>query len=169
MVERQDEEPSWAAVPRLIAAQAEPARKLGSSSAPAPAAGAIVGWTLVVLALAAGLALAARRLLRRSGLLGGDGPIRVLARKLLAPRQELLVVEVGRRVFLIGSTRERLSTLGELSRADVGDGPAETEFRATLRESIREAEAPKAAPAEPMSQIAGEIAEIRKTVEGWRA
>jgi len=179
---RQDEEPAWAEIPAQAARPitVEPARRLGASGPHEPSGASVVGWTLVVLALIAGAAILARRLLRRSGLMGGAGPIRVLARRALAPRQDLFLVEIGSRVLLIGSTRDRLATLGEFARADdvaavrascAADGPAETEFRAALRETLKEAERPAPAPAgkPAMADLAGELADLRKTVEGWRA
>lgn len=180
---RQDDEPSWADIrpaPETRAIVAEPgSRKIdaGAGAAGEPSAAGVVGWTLVVLALVAGAAVLARRILRRTALLAGGDAIRVVARRALAPRQDLFLVDVGPRVFLIGSTRDRLVTLGEFARPDevaqlrarlAPDGPAEQEFRAAVRETLREGDRPRP-PASPFAAVAEELSEIRKTVDGWRA
>jgi flagellar biogenesis protein FliO len=181
----QDQEPSWTELrpapasdpaPRTIVA--EPAARRLASEPGDPSVAGIAGWTVAVVALVAVAALAVRKLLGRAGLLPGGGVIDVVARRAIAPRQDLLLVAVGARLFLIGASREHLVTLGEFSRPDEvaqlrGTG-AEQEFRSALRESIREAERAKppagvAEPAAPYGGLVDELARIRRTVEGWRA
>jgi flagellar biogenesis protein FliO len=78
------------------------------------------GWlrTLGALAVVAGLIFAARWLLRRggaSGPAGQAGPMEVLARASVAPRQQLLLVRLGKRLVLIGAGGGTMSTLAEVS------------------------------------------------------
>ncbi len=180
----QDAEPAWAELKFIDDAPAkktivvEPSARRIAASTSEPSVAGVAGWTIAVLALVAVAALAARKFLGRSGLLAGGGVIDVLARRAISPRQDLFLVSVGPRVFLVGASRDHLVTLGEFSRPDEiaqlrGHG-AENEFRAALRESIRDSErtAVPAVPTEPpapLTGIADELAQIRRTVEGWRA
>jgi flagellar biogenesis protein FliO len=145
-----------------------------------PSLGGFVGGSLVVMALLVGLFVILKRFGRGSRFLAGGGVINVLARKPLGPRQEVFLVEVGPKVFLVGSTRDTLATLGEFSNPDEvavlrsnlpghkGDS-MKLSFRDSLREGIRDEEDPQPAAARVYDSIAGELAEIRKTVRGWRA
>ena len=89
--------------------------------------GDVVGWlrTLGALAVVAGLIFAARWLLRRCGVsapAGQAGPMEVLARASVAPRQQLLLVRLGKRLVLIGSGGGTMTTLAEVSdEAEVDD------------------------------------------------
>ena len=78
------------------------------------------GWlrTLGALAVVAGLIFAARWLLRRwgaSGPAGQAGPMEVLARASVAPRQQLLLVRLGKRLVLIGAGGGTMCMLAEVS------------------------------------------------------
>ncbi len=78
------------------------------------------GWlrTLGALAVVAGLILAVRWFLRRwgaSGPAGQAGPMEVLARASVAPRQQLLLVRLGKRLVLIGASGGAMTTLAEVS------------------------------------------------------
>ncbi len=80
----------------------------------------IVGWlrTLGALAVVAGLIFAARWFLRRwgaSGPVGQAGPMEVLARASVAPRQQLLLVRLGKRLVLIGAGGGTMCMLAEVS------------------------------------------------------
>jgi len=149
-------------------------------------AGFLVG-SFAVLGLLGGAFLLLRRFGKNSRLLAGAGAIKVLARKPLTPKQEIFLVEVGTKVFMIGSTRDHLSTLGEISAPDEvavlranlperKDDSLRREFQQSLRDGLRGAEgSPAGSPArEPREErvfasIADELAEIRKTVRAWRA
>lgn len=162
-----------------------PSRKLSDGPEPGPGIGGFVLWSGVVMALMAGAFALLRRLARGSRFLAGGGAINVLARKPLGQKQEVFLVEVGPKVFLVGSTRDRLSTLGEFSgpddvaslRANLAGGKAGG-FRASLRASLGEEEGEGkegGAPAEPppsesaaYASIAEEIAGIRSMVRAWR-
>ena len=138
-----------------------------------------MGASVVVVALLGGGLWALRRFGRTSRFLGAGGPIRLLSRKSLGSRQEILLIEVGPRVLVVGSTRDRLSTLGEISnpdevavlRTELPGRRAESE-RSAFQESLKEGL--KGAPAVEESKavyagIADELAEIRKTVHAWKA
>jgi flagellar biogenesis protein FliO len=161
-----------------------PSRKLQEGPEPGPGIGGFVLWSGVVMGLMAGTFVLMRRLARGSRFLAGGGAINVLARKPLGQKQEVFLVEVGPKVFLVGSTRDRLSTLGEFAgpddvaslRASLAGGKGEG-FRASLRAGLREEEegTEGRAPAEPVASesaayasIAEEIAGIRSMVRAWR-
>jgi flagellar biogenesis protein FliO len=152
-----------------------------------PSVGGFVVGSFAVVGFLGAAFLILRRFGKNSRLLGG-GPIKLLARKALGQKQEIFLVEVGSKVFMIGSTKDRLSTLGEFSspdevavlRADLPgrkDESLRMEFTQSLREGIRDEEmaagdaASKPAPREErvFASIADELAEIRKTVRAWRA
>jgi flagellar biogenesis protein FliO len=149
-------------------------------------AGFVVGSFAVVGFLGAAFLLL-RRFGKNSKLLGG-GAIKILSRKALGQKQEIFLVEVGSKVFMIGSTRDRLSTLGEFASPDEvatlraglpdrRDDSLRMEFNRSLSEGIRDEErlpsesSAKAAPREErvFASIADELAEIRRTVRAWRA
>lgn len=78
------------------------------------------GWlrTLGALAVVAVLIFAARWFLRRwsaAGPAGLAGPMEVLARASVAPRQQLLLVRLGQRLVLIGAGGGAMSTLAEVT------------------------------------------------------
>ncbi|MGA2497573.1 MAG: flagellar biosynthetic protein FliO [Tepidisphaeraceae bacterium] len=81
------------------------------------------GYTRWVLSLGAvlGLIFAAKYAGQR--LMGlqphaGAGAISVLCRQSLAPRQQLMLVQVGRRVVLVAATGAQMNTLAEISDPD---------------------------------------------------
>jgi len=142
-----------------------------------PSVGGFVVGSLAVVALLGGALLILRRFGKNSRFLGAGGPIRVLARKPLGPKQEVFLVEVGTRIVMIGSTREHLTALGEFSGPDEvaalraslqpRDDSQRSEFRESLRDGLRDQEAPR--EERVFASIADELAEIRKTVRAWRA
>jgi flagellar biogenesis protein FliO len=154
-----------------------PSRKLSDGPEPGPGIGGFVLWSVVVMALMAGTFVLLRRLARGSRFLAGGGAINVLARKPLGQKQEVFLVEVGPKVFLVGSTRDRLSTLGEFAgpddvaslRASLAGGKG-ADFRASLRAGLEGGEAaePVASESAAYASIAEEIAGIRSMVRAWR-
>jgi flagellar biogenesis protein FliO len=142
-------------------------------SEPGPSLGGFFVGSAAVVALLGGALVLLRRYGKNSRLLGNGGPIRVLARRPLAAKQEIFLLEVGGRVILVGSTREHLSALGEFRgpdeiaalRAQLPE--LRSDFRESLREGLHEAEAPR--EERVFASIADELAEIRKTVRAWRA
>jgi len=166
-----------APVPVGIPAQAPPPRTgrvLEDRPEAGPSVGGFVVGSFAVVGLLGGALLLLRRFGKNSRFLGSGGPIQVLARKPLGPKQEVFLLEVGSRVFMIGSTRDHLSTLGEFSGPDevaklrAGLAPnGGAEFRESLREGLRDQEAPR--EERVFASIADELAELRKTVRAWRA
>jgi flagellar biogenesis protein FliO len=144
---------------------------------PGPSIGGFMVGSFAVVGFLGVAFLLLRRFGRNSRFLGTADAIRVIARKPLAPKQEIFLVEVGTRVFMIGSTRDRLSTLGEfaapdevaLLRANLPERREAThrEFSQSLREGLRDEEKPR--EDRVFASIADELAEIRKTVRAWRA
>jgi flagellar biogenesis protein FliO len=171
--------PDPAPLPVAIPAQDPPrtGRPLEDRAESGPSVGGFVVGSLVVVSLLGGALLILRRFGKNSRFLGAGGPIRILARKGLGPKQEVFLVEVGSRVIMIGSTRDRLTTLSEFSGPDEvaalraslpqRDETQRGEFRESLREGLREQEAPR--EERVFASIADELAEIRKTVRAWRA
>lgn len=184
----QDAPPPPAAKTIPVEEPPRPSRPLEEKAEPGPSvAGFVVGSFAVVGFLGAALLLL-RRLGKNSRFLGGGGAIKVLARRALGQKQEIFLVEVGARVFMIGSTREHLSTLGEFAspdevavlRAELPERKEDSlrmEFTQSLRQGLRDEEsAGSGASAKEgrreervFASIADELAEIRKTVGAWRA
>lgn len=171
-----------AAPPRKILPEQERAstRRLGDRPEPeSPKLGGFLLATGVVLALLAGTFLLLRRFGARSRFFAGGGVVNVLARKPLGPKQDVLLIEVGRRVYVVGSTRERMATLGEINdpeevaelRSNLPGRKEESvrrQFSESLREGLREEEKPAEAVREAASSLTEELAEIKKTVQSWR-
>lgn len=78
------------------------------------------GWTqtLAALAIVAGLLLGARFLLKRlapATRVGRTGAVEVLARTALSARQQVILVRLGGRLLLLGSSGDGLRTLCEIA------------------------------------------------------
>jgi len=159
-------------------------RPLEDRSETGPGIGGFIVGSFAVLGLLGGAFLLLRRFGRNSRLLAGASAIKVLARKPLNQKQEIFLVEVGAKVFMIGSTRDHLSTLGEFAAPDEvamlranlperKDDSVRREFHQSLRDGLRgeEGASADARPREErvFASIADELAEIRKTVRAWRA
>jgi flagellar biogenesis protein FliO len=177
-----------AAAPIPVEEPRRVSRPLEEKPEAGPSVGGFVVGSFAVVGFLGGAFLLLRRFGKNSRLLGNAGPIKVLARKALGQKQEIFLVEVGAKVFMIGSTKDHLSTLGEISapdevavlRANLSDRREDShrvEFNQSLREGIREEEgspsdaSAKGGPREErvFASIADELAEIRKTVRAWRA
>jgi flagellar protein FliO/FliZ len=102
-------------------------------SAPAPAANAAAtsnqassppGIAQVALSLTAVLGLivllywASRRFLPRSALGQPTRAIQVLARTAISPKQRILLLQIGRRMLVVGDSGQSLSTLCEITDPD---------------------------------------------------
>lgn len=101
------------------------------------------GWALLRLLLALGvvclLAFVTLKLLQRR-LRGGPTPglLRVLDRLPLGPRQQLWLVEVGGRVFLLGASDGGIARLAELEAGSLPEtGPSSSSFAQTLARLTR--------------------------------
>ena len=159
--------------PRLNELIAGQNKKIGEGVAPEAGLGGALGATAFVLALLFGAFLLLRKLLGRSRLFASGNAMKILARRPLAPRQEVILVEIGARVLVIGATRESLSRLGELTSAEeiaalrfkCGAVPAETSPVRSPRLHAEEPAAPEVAPA--YDGVLEELSRIRTTVREW--
>jgi flagellar biosynthetic protein FliO len=151
--------------------------KLGGD-ADLPNLGSMVFWTLFVLALLGGVFFVLRRFTGRGRLMGSDA-IRVLARRSISARQQVVLLEVGPKVFLVGATKEQLCMLGEIGTPDevasvkslspvYSKDSVEGAFRQTLQEGLKKGEAGSPAK-ESCENVMDELKQIRKTVLSWRA
>jgi flagellar biosynthetic protein FliO len=169
-------------IPADAPAAAEP-RRLREVPETGPSLGGFVFASVVVVVLLGGAYWALRRFGASSRLLGTGGPIQLLGRRPLGVRQELLIVAVGRRALVLGSTSAGLSTLAEITnpdelaalRAEAPERRVDSERRA-FGESLRREMKGEPLPAAPapsddraFETIAQELAEIRKTVHAWKA
>src|SRR5688572_17796966 len=148
-------------------------RKIGSGDAPETGFGGALAATLLVLGLLLGAFLLLRKLLGRTRLFASGSAMRVLARKPLAPRQEVLLVEIGSRVLVVGATRESLTRLGEITsveeiaalRSKCGAGsPEPARLPAPASESVP-SPAPESGPS--FAGVAEELTRLRTTVRDW--
>jgi flagellar biosynthetic protein FliO len=152
--------------PKLAELRSQENRKIGRDDAPESGLGGALGATVFVLAILAGAFLLLRKLLGRSRLFAPGSAMRVLARRPLAPKQEVILVEIGPRVLVIGATRESLSRLGEVTSA---------EEIAALRSRCGIEPAPAVRPARPAPApeapsydgVVEELTRIRSTVRDW--
>lgn len=107
-----------------------------------PRGGLLEGWqqTCVALAIVLVVLLLLRTLLKRLARPARGGPrggaIEVLARTAVPPRQQLLLVRVGRRLLVVGSSPAGLSTLAEIAdpeeAAELADAAMGGDWRGLL-------------------------------------
>ena len=168
-----DEPP--AVSPRLESLKKAEEHKLGRNAAPEPGMGGAIGAMAVVFALLLGAFVLLRKFLGRSRFFAPASAMRLLARRPVAPRQEILLVEIGTRVLIVGATRESLSRLGEVTgaeeiaalRARCGAAPLESApVRAPRLESVETAPA-EIRPAASYDGVLEELTKIRTTVRDW--
>ena len=150
------------AAPALFAEQPNDATRKPAGGSPSQSPGTMAGM-LVGLGLKLGLvitlaylcALAVRKVAQRRGAVRiGRGVLRVVESAALAPNRGLHIVAVGNRAFLVGSTPEQFSVLGEVS--DVAEVMNLTEAErtsGTLADRLRQwlgRQAPGAASRDPL-------------------
>ena len=162
---------------RRLESQKTDSPKLGQNASREPGLGGVFGATFLVLAILAGAFLLLRRFLGKSRLFAGGAAMRILARRPLAPRQEIVLVEIGSRVIVVGATRESLTRLGEITAAEelarlrARCGLGREEGTADPAPSSKTSE-PESAPAEPQAAggyqgVLEELSRIRTTVRDW--
>jgi flagellar biosynthetic protein FliO len=102
----------------------EPDRSPGTVNTPLPVSTRRVPWYrhgVVALAAVLGVIFGLLWLLRRyvpsMGKTAG-GPMRVVARTAISPKQSVALLEVGRRYVLVGITADRLTNLGHIQDPD---------------------------------------------------
>lgn len=162
----------------LVAANPAGSRKLVDRPEAGPSLGGFLFWSSAVIALLIGAFLLFKRFARGSRLLRGAAAIDVLARRGLAPRQEMLLVEVAGRVLVLASTRERITTLSEIADADeiarlkarLAGPEASKMFGDTLKSGLRDFEKGEEPERKARSEgLFEELAALKKTVQAWRA
>ena len=94
-----------------------------TSAGPAAPAASDFGITRVALALGAVLLviLAARAAAKRflpTAAAGADPKVKVLSRTPIAPRQQIVLLQIGRRVVVVGDSGGRLAALAEIADPD---------------------------------------------------
>lgn len=126
----------------------------GAATEPAPLPAGTTGFgvqlfqsaiALVGVCFAAWFVL--RWMARRGYGTGSNRNLRVIERVMLEPRRSVYLLEVGKRVFLVGSSDQSVNTLAELSRDDL-----------TVK-----ADAQGEAAQTPAARFADVLARIRKT------
>ena len=75
----------------------------------------VMGALVLVLAAIGVLQWVGRRMFSLPGSAGSGGPIRVLSRTTIAPRQQLMLVQVGRRVVLTANCGTQVNSLCEIT------------------------------------------------------
>lgn len=153
---------------RLEALKQHEGRKLGRDAAPEPGLGGALGATVLVIALLLGAFVLLRKFLGRSRLFAPGSAVRILARRPIAPRQEILLVEVGSRVLVVGAAKESLSRLGEVTGAEevaalksrCGAAPSEPAPARPPRSASE-------VPAPSYDGVIEELSKIRTTVRDW--
>jgi hypothetical protein len=151
--------------------KSESKQLIGRNSTPEPGLGGAFGATVLVVGLLIGAFLVLRKFLGRSRLFAPASAVRVLARRPLAPRQEVLLVEIGSRVLIVGATKDSLSRLGEVTGAEEVAalrskcGVEAAPIRATR--PLAELPAPEVPPAAAYDGVIEELSKIRTTVRDW--
>jgi len=78
-----------------------------------------VGMALVaVIALISALKWGARKYLGQTAPGKGSGAVQILSRNSVGPKQAILLVQVGRRVILVGDSGNQMNALSEISDSD---------------------------------------------------
>jgi flagellar biogenesis protein FliO len=95
--------------------EARPVRPPGSTTFST----ARVAWALaIVLGAIFALRWASRKMLGLPGGGGASSAVRVLGRSMISPRQQVLLIQVGRRILVVASNGATMSSLCEISDAD---------------------------------------------------
>jgi flagellar biosynthetic protein FliO len=128
----------------------------------------------VVLAAIVGVAWLARRYVPSVKKMA-DGPLKVVGRAYLSPKQSVALVQVGRRHVLVGVTSDRLTNLGHIADADesfhlkveaarpdpVSTGNRFEELLATEAAEYAEFESGPPPPSDNPSQLRETMGELR--------
>ena len=76
-------------------------------------------WPLMaVLLLIGGMAFILKKFMPARGLLAGSEALKIVARTHVAPKQQVVLVKLGRRLVLIGVSPERMSALSSIDDPD---------------------------------------------------
>ena len=125
-------------------------------------------WSIGVIVLLGATLWALRRYVARARF-GGGGVVNVLGHTALDAHSRLYVVELGETVFLVGGTRDRLSSLGTIrDPQEVAQvrrraaGREQAAFKAALGEEIKISER-----GEGLQKLREQLGELKATVKRW--
>lgn len=135
-------------------------------------------FTLLVVGLILVFFVVIRRL-SRSKLFASGGVMQIMARKTLSPKQVIYLVEVGPKVYLLGTTRDHLVTLGVFSKKEdvavlramcltKSEQSMERTFNQTLNESLNDWSS-ETKGSDRVNTLLSELTEIKSKVKGWNA
>ena len=95
-----------------------PVETRSASSLPSVPFSNLLKSLALVLGLILALCWAAKKVLRLPGAAGQQGPIQVVHRMMLAPKQHLLLIQIGQRIVLVANCGTQLNTLCEITHPD---------------------------------------------------
>ena len=87
----------------------------------APRGGASIFQTVVMFAAVCALAAMTLKLGARRWQPAADGPLKVVARVPIEPRRSVIVLQIGARAVVVGSSEAGLQPLAELGAEEIGD------------------------------------------------
>ena len=139
--------------------------------------------TIIILTIMLVCYVIFRKFLSHSRLVQSGTIINVLAKKQLSSKHNIYLVEVGRKIFLIGQSKDNLEQLGEFSNPDDvailrakcpwrKDDSVDIAFRERLNEELKGYEGENvenSGEEEVFDNLHSELEDIKKTVNGWRA
>lgn len=159
--------------PKVLAFDEEqPVRLTGKPLKDPQGLGWTVFWTLFTLAALVVVLWLLRKFVRNSKYVGGGGAIDIVACKGLEHGAKLYLVEVGRTIFLVGQTKERLASLGtlrdpeEIAAVRGGAKPAAKRFERSLEDEIRAARTEEGA--QTLDDVLSQIRDLRQNVRDMR-
>jgi flagellar biosynthetic protein FliO len=128
----------------------------GTDPAPLPAGTTGFGVQLFQSAIAlVGVCFAAwfvlRWMARRGYGTSTNRNLRVIERVMLEPRRSVYLLEAGKRVFLVGSSDQSVTTLAELSRDDLSVKPEPQSEQKSFADVLARIRRTNAAPTGPLS------------------
>jgi flagellar biosynthetic protein FliO len=130
-------------------------------------------WTIFVCALIIGSVWFLRKILAKTRLLGPGGMMKVLAYRPLTSKHTLFIVEVGRRILLIGVAKESIHLLAEfrdqedMDRIKFGPRAVEKSIQEGFRQSLRDSLQNEPEETDP-DQVYQTLTHIKKTIRGWQ-
>lgn len=128
----------------------------------------VLGWLVVVVALAVGCIWVLRRLQVGVARLGGQRMLEVVARTSLGPKHQLVLVRVAQRVLVVGTGPDGVTPVAEFR--DPAEVVALTGFRQQLADQQEAPSLPAAvAPSdEELAPHRREIHQLREMIGSWR-
>jgi flagellar biosynthetic protein FliO len=90
----------------------------GGEQAPTLEPRKVAGALVIVLGLIFGLRWVLRRTFPGAGVGGSSSAVQVLSRTVLSPKQQLMLVRVGRRLVVVGDSGGQMSPLSEITDPD---------------------------------------------------